>query len=98
MTFDKEQLTIPKSWSDHLEPIYIQLVSKIKYHCSYGNVNSTLCLLPKPVGAYNWEPIPEVVSTYTLDAFEESQLNRRNLRILGISINLNLNTKTIVLG
>lgn len=70
MTLDKEQLTIPKSWSDHLEPIYIQLVSKIKYHCSYGNVNPTLRLLPKPVGAYNWEPIPEVVSPYTLDNFE----------------------------
>ena len=70
MTLDKEQLTIPKSWSDHLEPIYIQLVSKIKYHCSYANVNPTLHLLLKPVGAYNWEPISEVVSTYTLDEFE----------------------------
>ena len=70
MTLNKEQLTILKSWSDQLEPIYIQLVSKIKYHCSYGNVNPTLRLLPKPVGAYNWEPIPEVVSTYTVDNFE----------------------------
>ena len=70
MTLNKEQLTIPKSWSDHLEPIYIQLVSKIKYDCSYGNVNPTLRLLPKPVGAYNWEPILGVVSTYTLDNFE----------------------------
>ena len=70
MTLDKEQLTIPKSWSDHLEHIYIQLVSKIKYHCSYGNVNPTLHLMPKPVGAYNWEPIPEVLSTHTLDDFE----------------------------
>ena len=70
MTLDKEQLTIPKSWSDHLEPIYIQLVSKIQYHCSYGNVNPTLRLLPKPVGAYNWEPIPELVSPYTLHNFE----------------------------
>ena len=70
MTLDKEQLTIPNSWTDHLEPIYIQLVSKMKYHCSYGNVNPTLRLLPKPVDAYNWEPIPELVSPYTLDNFE----------------------------
>ena len=63
-------MTIPKSWSDHLEPIYIQLVSKVKYHCSHGNVNPTLRLLPNPVGAYNWEPIPEVFSTYTFDDFE----------------------------
>ena len=45
-------------------------MSTIKYHCSYGNVNHTLRLLTKPAGAYNWEPIPEVVSTYTLDNFE----------------------------
>ena len=69
MTLKKAQLNIPKSWSDHLVPIYTQLMSKIKYHCSYGNVNPTLRLLPKPVGAYNWEPIPEVGSTYTLDNF-----------------------------
>ena len=70
MTLDKEQLAIPKSRSDHLEPLYFQLVSKIKYHCSYVDVHPTFHPLPKPVGAYNWEPIPEVVSTYTLDNFE----------------------------
>ena len=86
MTLNKAQLTIPKSWSDHLEPIYTQLVSKIKYHCSHGNVNPTLRLLRKPVGANNWEPIPEVVSTYTLDNFEGVTIEEEESTDVSLSI------------
>ena len=70
MILAKEHLSVPKSWSNDLESIYIQFMQKIKYLSSYSYVNPTLHPLLKAVEAYNWEPVPEGFSSSTIYDFE----------------------------
>ena len=73
-TLANNNLCIPNAWSNDLQQIYILLVSKIKAHNEYGNRHPTLRLLPKPVGAYNWTPTPNISTTCILDDIELSNM------------------------
>ena len=73
-TLANNNLCIPNAWSNDLEPIYILLVSKIKAHNEYCNRHPTLRPLPKPVGAYNWMPTPNISTTCVLDDIEVSDM------------------------
>ena len=50
-----------------MEQIYILLVAIIKAHNACGNRNPTLSLFLKPVGAYNWTPVPNASIMGSLD-------------------------------
>ena len=86
MTLDKEQLTTPKSWSDHLEPIYIQLVSK-----SSIIVHMVMSILP--FGYWPSQLVHTIgnlchkllVHTH-LTTLRESQSRRSNLWMLGFQL------------
>ena len=73
-TIVQNNLYIPDKWSNDLEQIYILLVAKIKAHNACGNRNPTLRLLPKPVGAYNWTPVPNASIMGSLDDIELSDM------------------------
>ena len=73
-TLTENNLCIPDTQNNDLEQIYILLVSKIKAHNAYGNRNPALRLLPKPVGAYNWTPTPNVSTIRLLDDLELSDM------------------------
>ena len=73
-TLADNNLCILNACSNDLEQIYILLVSKIKAHNAYGNRHPTLRLLPKPVGAYNWTPMPNISTTCVLDDIELSDM------------------------
>ena len=73
-TFVKINVYIPNVWSNNLEQVYILLVSRIKAHNEYGNRHPTLRLLPKPIGAYNWMPTPNISTTCILNDIELSDM------------------------
>ena len=70
----ENNLCVPDKWSNDLEQIYIIFVAQIKAHNICGNRNPTLRLLPKPVGAYNWTPAPNISMMSSLDDIELSDI------------------------
>jgi len=79
----KHDLQLPTSWNDEHEKSYDILRMEVENHCAAGNSDPELSLLPKPVGVFNWAPVPVTNDTeapVNLDLLKVEEENWEDVR------------------